>query len=118
MSKKWKIITVISISLIVVLLFLSIYITIEETIPNNAVVVVTAEDKLYHSIHFDLICVDGKTAQSMTLSEAIEKGYKPHDYDIDLGYFRGNRRFLFHHMFSKLGMNVNSRWDKDGNWLW
>jgi hypothetical protein len=118
MSKHWKIITVISISLIVVLLFLSIYITVEETIPDNALVVVTLEDKLYHSILFDNICVDGKTAQSMTLSEAIKDGYNPHEYDTELGYFRGNRRFLFHHILSKLGMNVNSRWDRDGNWLW
>lgn len=118
MSKKWKIVTVISISLIIILLFLSIYITVEETIPGNAVVIVTLEDKLYHSIHFDLICVEGKTVRSETLSWAISNGYKPHDYDVELGYFKGNRRFLFHHILSKLGMNVNSRWDKDGNWLW
>lgn len=118
MSKNWKIITVISISLFILLLFLSIYITVEEKIPGNAVVIVTQEDKLYHSIHFDLICVDGKTAQTMTLSEALSEGYKPHDYDFELGYFRGNRRFLFHHILSRLGMNVNSRWDNDGNWLW
>lgn len=118
MSKKFKIITVISISIIIVLLFLSIYITVEETMPDNAVVVVTLEDKLYHSIHFDLICVEGKTAQTMRLSEAISKGYKPHDYDEELGYFKGNRRFLFHHLLSKLGMNVNSRWDENGITLW
>jgi hypothetical protein len=118
MSKKWKIITVVSISLIIVLLFLSIYITVEEKIPGNAVVVVTPEDKLYHSIHFDLICVDGKTAQTMTLAEALSEGYKPHDYDTELGYFEGNSRFLFYHILSRLGMNVPSRWDKDCNWLW
>lgn len=118
MSKKYRIITVISISIIIILLFLSIYITVEETMPDNAIVVVTLEDKLYHSIHFDLICVEGKTAQTMTLSEAISKGYKPHDYDKELGYFRGNRRFLFHHLLSKLGMNVNSRWDENGITLW
>ena len=118
MSKNWKIITVISISLIIVLLFLSIYITVEEKIPGNAVVVVTHEDKLYHSIHFDLVCVEGKTADSKTLSWAVSNGYKPHDYDNDLGYFTGNRRFLFHHILSKMGINANSRWDKDGNWLW
>lgn len=118
MKKKYRIITVISISIIIVLLFLSIYITVEETMPGNAIVVVTLEDKLYHSIHFDLVCVEGKTAQTMTLSEAKSKGYKPHDYDEDLGYFRGNRRFLFHHILSKLGMNVNSRWDENGITLW
>lgn len=118
MSKNLKIIIVVSISLIIVLLFLSIYITVEEKIPGNAVVIVTPEDKLYHSIHFDLICIEGKTAQTMTLSEALLEGYKPHDYDIELGYFRGNPRFLFHHVLSRLGMNVPSRWDKDGNWLW
>ena len=86
--------------------------------PGNAIVVVTLEDKLYHSIHFDHICVDGKTAQTMTFSEAISVGYRPHTHDIDLGYFRGNRRFLFHHMISRLGIDVNSRWDREGNWLW
>jgi hypothetical protein len=118
MKKNGKIITVILISSFIVLLFLSIYITVDEQIPGNALVVVTLEDKLYHSIHFDIICVDKKTAQSMTLSEALAKGFKPHDYDIELGYFKGNRQFLFHHILSKLGMNVNSRWDTDGNWLW
>lgn len=118
MGKNQKIIAVISISLVVILLFLSIQITVEEEIPGNAVVVVTLEDKLYHSIHFDHICVTGKTAQTMTLSEALAAGYEPHSHDIDLGYFRGNRRFLFHHLLSKLGMKVNSRWDNEGNWLW
>lgn len=118
MGRNQKIIVVIVISIIVVALFLSIYITVEETIPGNAVVVVTLEDKLYHSIHFDQICVEGKTAQTMTLSEALSKGYKPHEHDEDLGYFRGNRQFLFHHFLSLLGVKVNSRWDGKGDWLW
>jgi hypothetical protein len=118
MRKKGKTITVILISLIVIGFFFSIYITVDEAIPENSVVVITTEDKLYHSIHFDHICVTGKTAQTMTLSEALSKGYKPHEHDEDLGYFRGNRRFLFHHILSKFGFPVNSRWDKNGNWLW
>jgi len=118
MKKKGKTIIVILICSFILLLFLSIYITIEEVIPGNALVVVTLEDKLYHSIHFDLVCINQKTAKTMTLSEALTEGYKPHDYDIELGYFKGNRQFLFHHILSKLGVNVNSRWDKDGNWLW
>ena len=118
MGKNQKIVIVVFISLVVIALFLSIYITVEEAIPGNAVVVVTSEDKKYHSIHFDHICVTGKTAQAMTLSEALAEGYKPHSHDEDLGYFKGNRRFLFHHILSKLGMKINSRWDKEGNWLW
>jgi len=118
MGKNQKIIIVIVFSLIVIGFFLSIYITVEEKIPNNAVVVVTVEDKLYHSIHFDHICVTEKSAKTMLLSEALAKGYKSHAHDHDLGYFRGNRRFLFHHILSRLGMEVNGRWDKDGNWLW
>ena len=118
MKKKYKIITVVVISLIIIGFFLSIYITVDEKMPNNAVVVVTLEDKQYHSIHFDHICVTNKKAQTMTLSEAIEKGFKPHQHCQNLGYFKGNRRFLFHHVLSKLGMPINSRWDKNGNWLW
>jgi hypothetical protein len=118
MKKSGKTVVVILICSFIVLLFLSIYITVEEKIPGNAVVVVTIEDKLYHSIHFDLICVDKKTAKTMTLSEAVAEGYRRHGYDDDLGYFKGNSRFLFHHILSKLGFNVNSRWDKDGNWMW
>jgi hypothetical protein len=99
--------------------FLSIYITVEEKIPLNAVVVVTLEDKMYHSIHFDHLCIEGKKdPETMTLSEAIAKGYKPHEHDQDLGYFKGTNRFLFHHILSKLGITINSRWDKSGNWLW
>jgi hypothetical protein len=93
--EKGKIIVVMVISLLVVAFFLSIYITIDEEVPGNAVVVVTTEDKLYHSIHFDHVCVAGKTAQTMTLSQARGKGYQPHTYCEELGYFRGNRRFLF-----------------------
>ncbi|MEJ2724483.1 MAG: hypothetical protein P8175_07530 [Deltaproteobacteria bacterium] len=118
MREKGKIGAVIVISLLVVGFFLSIYITVDEEIPGNAVVVVTVEDKLYHSIHFDHVCVAGKTAKTMTLSEAKAQGYKPHEHCEALGYFRGNRRFLFHHLLSKLGIQVNSRWDKNGNWLW
>jgi hypothetical protein len=79
---------------------------------------VTLEDKTYHFIHFDHICVSGKTAKTMTLSQKMVKGYKPNDHCEDLGYFKGTRRFLFHHILSKLGITINSRWDKDGNWLW
>jgi Na+/melibiose symporter-like transporter len=118
MRQKGKIAVVVVLSLIIVAFFLSIYFTVDEKIPDNAVVVITLEDKLYHSIHFDHICVANKTAQTTTLKQAEEMGYKPHQHDEDLGYFRGNRRFLFHHLLSKIGLSVNSRWDKNGNWLW
>lgn len=118
MSKKLKTTIVILISLLVVCFFLSIYITVEEKIPGNAVVVVTLEDKQYHSIHFDYICVENKTAKTMTLAEARAEEFTPHQHCEDLGYFRGNRRFLFHHLLSKIGITVNSRWDRNGNWLW
>ena len=118
MQKAHKIIVVILISLVVISFFLSIYITVDETMPGNTIVVVTTEDNTYHSIHFDHICLAGKTAKTMTLAEAAEQGFKPHGHDEDLGYFRGTSRFLFHHLLSKLGMQVNSRWDRNGNWLW
>jgi len=113
-----KIIAVILISLILVSFFLGIYITVDEKVPDNAVVVVTMEDKFYHSIHFDYICVAGKTAKSMALSEAKEKGFKPHPHCQELGYFRGNTLFLYQYVISKFGIQYNSRWDKNGNWLW
>ena len=94
MRKKGKIVVIILVSLLVIGFFLTIYITVDEEIPGNAVVVVTEEDKQYHSIHFDHICVAGKTAQTMTLSEAEAKGYKPHKHDEDLGYFQGNSQGL------------------------
>lgn len=118
MTKNQKIAVVIILSLIMVGLFMSIFITVEETIPDNAVVIVTEEDKLYHSIHVDFICVEGKTAKTMTLAEAKKLGYTPHSHDIELGYFKGNRNFLFHHILSKLGMDINSRWNANGDWLW
>lgn len=118
MSKKYQVVTVILITLFMVAFFLSIYIAVDEEIPPNAVVVITREDKLYHSIHFDLVCVAGKAAETKTLSEALAQGYQPHAHCRDLGYFKGNRRFLFHHLLSKIGLQVNSRWDRNGNWLW
>lgn len=118
MGKKYQILAVILISLFMIAFFLSIYITVDEVMPDNAVVVVTHEDKFYHSIHFDFACVEGKTAESKTLSEAVAQGYRPHAHCQELGYFKGNRRFLFHHLLSKIGVQVNSRWDRNGNWLW
>jgi len=118
MKKKYQVISVIFISCLMVGFFLSIYITVEEKMPQNAVVVITLDDKLYHSIHFDYICVAGKTAKTTTLADALEKGFKPDPRCRELGYFRGNRLFLFHYMLSKFGFPVNSRWDKNGNWLW
>ena len=118
MGKVSKIIIVIVISLALVSFFLGIYITVDEKIPDNAVVVVTLEDKLYHSIHFDYICVARKTARTMLLSEAKEKDFKLDSHCQDLGYFRGNRLFLYQHILSMFGIQYNSRWDKNGNWLW
>ncbi len=118
MAKKYQIITVIVISLLLIVFFLSIYITVDEEMPENAVVVITLEDKLYHSIHFDYVEVAGKTAKITTLGKAKAQGYKPSPISESLGYFRGNRQFLFYHILSKLGFQVNSRWDKQGNWLW
>jgi hypothetical protein len=118
MAKKYQVIIVVFLSVLLVAFFLSIYITVEEEMPRNAVVVITLEDKLYHSIHFDYSEVAGKTAKTTTLDEALAKGYLPSPISEDLGYFRGNRRFLFHHLLSKIGFQINSRWDKQGNWLW
>jgi hypothetical protein len=118
MKKQYQLIAVVLISLLVIGFFLSIYITVEEEMPRNLVVVITVEDKLYHSIHFDHLCVAGKTAQTTTLESALKKGYYPDPHCQELGYFRGNTRFLFHHLLSKLGFAINSRWDRDGNWLW
>jgi hypothetical protein len=118
MGKKYQIFTATIIGLFLIAFFLSIYITVEEKIPPNAVVVTTSEDKLYHSIHFDYICLAQKTAETMTLQQATTKGYRPDPHCESLNYFRGNRRFLFYHLLSTLGLQVNSRWDKYGNWLW
>ena len=118
MGKNAKTLTVVLISVLLIGFFFSIYVTKEEGVPGNAIVVVTLEDQLYHSIHFDHVCVAGKTAKSMTVAQATSKGYRPHVYDLDLNYFRGNRRFLFHDLLSQIGVQVNSRWDRTGNWLW
>jgi hypothetical protein len=118
MRKKSQGITAAIISILLIAFFLSIYISVEENIPDNAVVVITAEDRQYHSIHFDYACVAGKTAKTTTLAEASRMGYQPDPHCQELGYFTGNTRFLFHHMLSKMGFRVNSRWDADGNWLW
>lgn len=118
MKRKYQIITVVVLSSLVIGFFLSIYITVDEKMPPNAVVVITLQNKLYHSIHFDYVCVAGKTAKITTLQEALKMGYKPDPHCQELGYFRGNRLFLFHYLLSKLGYPVNSRWDKHGNWLW
>ena len=118
MKRIYQIALVGVISLALIGFFLGIYVTVEERIPDRAVVVVTLEDKLYHSIHFDYICVAGKTAKTMKLSEAEEKGFKPDPHCHDLGYFRGNTLFLYQVILSKLGLQYASRWDKEGNWLW
>ena len=75
MKKKYQIITVVIISVFLVAFFLSIYITVEEKMPGNAVVVITIEDRLYHSIHFDYICLAKKTAKTTTSAKAVAKGY-------------------------------------------
>ena len=118
MGKLSKIVIVIIISLILVAFFLGIYITVDEEIPNNAVVVVTLEDKHYHSIHFDYIAVAGKTAKTMLLSEARAQGYEADQHSRNLAYFKGNRLFLYQYILKNFGIQYNSRWDKSGNWLW
>ncbi|RJR37262.1 MAG: hypothetical protein C4576_22990 [Desulfobacteraceae bacterium] len=118
MGKTSKTITVTLITCLLLFFFFSIYITIDERMPGNAIVIVTEGDKLFHSIHFDHVCLEGKAAKTMPLSEAMAKGFHPHAHDEELGYFQGNRRFLFHDLLARAGIQVNSRWDKNGNWLW
>jgi hypothetical protein len=118
MAKRYQILTVILVSILLIGFFFSIYITIEEQLPQKGIVVITVEDKLYHSIHFDYLCVAGKTAKTTTLSQALSDDYAPDPHCSELGYFRGNTRFLFHHMLSRIGFDMNSRWDRNGNWLW
>lgn len=118
MKNKYQVIAVILITLFLIAFFLSIYITVEEKMPQNAVVVITLEDKFYHSIHFDYVCMENKTAKITTLKDAVAKGFSPDPHCRELGYFRGNTQFFFHHLISQLGIDVNSRWDKYGNWLW
>ena len=105
MGKISKIIAALLISLFLIAFFLGIYITVDEKIPDNAVVVVTLEDKLYHSIHFDYICVAGKTAKTMLLSEAKKKGFKLDSH-------------LYQYILSNVGVQYNSRWNTNGDWLW
>ena len=118
MKKRYQIVSVIIILFLLIGFFISIFVTVEEEMPENAVVVITLEDRLYHSIHFDYICVASKTAKTSTLGEARKMGFQPDPHCENLGYFRGNQRFLFHHLLSKIGIQVSSRWDKYGNWLW
>jgi hypothetical protein len=118
LSKRSQIIITLIITLFLIMFFLSIYVTVEEQMPGNAVVVLTLEDGLYHSIHFDQTCVAGKHAQTTTLDEARKKGFRPDPHCEALNYFRGNTRFLFHDLLARIGFSVNSRWDRDGNWRW
>lgn len=118
MKNKHKIISAIFVISLLIFFFMSIYITVEEEMPNNAVVIISLEDGLYHSIHFDFICLENKTAKTTTLADAIAEGYKPDPHCQSLGYFRGNTRFLLYQLLFKLGVEVDSRWDKYGNWLW
>jgi hypothetical protein len=117
-GKISKIVIVVVISLFIIGFFLSIYTTVEEKIPDNAVVVATLEDKHYHAIHFDYTSVAGKTAKTMTLAQAKAQGFVPDQLSVDLGYFKGNTLFLYQYVLSKLGVQYNSRWDENGNWLW
>jgi len=117
-GKGGKITVAVVICLVLVAFFLGIYLTVDEEMPENAVVVVTLEDKRYHSIHFDYDAVAGKTAKTMKLSDAKRQGFTPHQQSINLGYFKGNRLFLYQYVLSKIGIHYNSRWDRNGNWLW
>ncbi len=118
MTKRSQIIITVVITLFLVAFFLSIYVTVEEEMPGNAVVVITVEDGLFHSIHFDQTCVSGKHAQTTSLDEALKKGFKPDPRCEALNYFKGNTRFLFHDLLARIGVSVNSRWDREGNWRW
>jgi hypothetical protein len=118
MTKRSQIIITVIITLFLVAFFLSIYVTVQEEMPGNAVVVITLEDGLYHSIHFDQTCVAGKRAQTTSLDEALKKGFRPDPHCQALNYFEGNRRFLFHDLLARIGVSVNSRWDREGNWRW
>jgi hypothetical protein len=115
---RGKITVVVVVCLLLTAFFLGVSVTVREEIPENAMVVVTIEDKHYHAIHVDSDALAGKTAKTMPLSAARQKGFKPDPQSIDRGYFRGNRLFLYQYVLSKIGIHYNSRWDKNGNWLW
>jgi hypothetical protein len=117
-GKRAKITALIVLCLVLGAILTGVYITVEEQIPENALVVVTLEDKHYHSIYFDYDGVAAKTAKTMSLSEAKKQGFRPHQQSIGLGYFTGNRLFLYQYVVSKIGIQYNGRWDKNGDWLW
>jgi hypothetical protein len=118
MTIRSQIIITVIVTFFLIAFFLSIYVTVEEKMPGNAVVVITPEDGLYHSIHFDQTCVADKQALATSLDEAIKKGLRPDPRCDALNYFKGNTRFLFHDLLARMGVSVNSRWDREGNWRW
>jgi hypothetical protein len=118
MTKRSQIIITVIITLFLIAFFLSIYVTVEEKMPGNALIVITLENGLFHSIHFDETCVAGKKALTTSLDEALKKGALPDPHCDALNYFQGNTRFLFHDLLARIGVSVNSRWDREGNWRW
>jgi hypothetical protein len=118
MTKRSQIIITVIVTLVLIAFFLSSYVTVEEEMPGSAVVVITPENGLYHSIHFDQTCVAGKQALTTSLDEAIKRELRPDPRCEALNYFKGNTRFLFHDLLARMGVSVNSRWDREGNWRW
>lgn len=96
-------------------------IEVSESMPDNAIVYVDDELKVYHSpIHFtdDKIEPPSKLRRT-TAVEAKSEKYKGDQTCRDREYFSRKRGSLLRATLSDLtGLAAQSRWNDDGSWNW
>ena len=112
-------------SYIGVALFVAVGITqcveVSKVMPDNAVVLVDDQQKLYHSpIHFRDDKIDMPSGlREIRAVEAKEQNYKPDPICRDREYFSHERGSLLRATLSDwFGLAGKPRWNEDGSWNW
>lgn len=112
-------------SYIGIALFVAVGVTqcieVSKDMPDNAVVLVDDQQKLYHSpIHFRDDKADNPSGLRETrFVEVKERKYKPDPICRDRGYFSYEIGSLLRATLSDwFGLASTPRWNEDGSWNW
>lgn len=107
-------------AIIAVILVMGFSFKTASTIPDNAIVLVYIDKRVYYSPTY---LKDNRISSDhfflFELADAVAKGYKPDRKCEDAGYFSAEDQspFLVYKFKELLGLN-KKRWNEDGTWNW
>lgn len=122
MKEKFKRYLIIALLFILVpFVFIVSFAKTVETMPENAIVLLSDESKLYYSPMFysDYRINTGDSVRLSTVSEAKLKKYKADKRGRNEGYFKNEQGSIIWEWLDSGGiLKQKHRWNPDGSWNW